>query len=169
MTLRDLFNGAYDNWQGLTPDLAVRRLEQDLQPISAARGPEEQPRANQRFLVIHYSRPTSPKEIDVWSAIGQAFVRVVEYADPPMADLEGTLARYGAPDVLLADQRYAAGMRVWDHIYAARGITFAVGEPYPPAAPAPRRAVFLQIYPAGSVQFYMTEIGSGAATRPNTP
>ena len=167
MELEKLLHGSYVDWQGLDAGLSLDHLEKELQPVTAKRGPEEQQRTDQRFRVTHYSRLISPHEVDAWCAVGQEVVNILEYAEPPVTDLEGTLAQYGPPERMLADQRFAIGMRVWDYVYASRGITFSIGEPYAPAPPSPRIAVFIQLYAATSLQSYVTEVGSGVTTEPN--
>ena len=167
MELSKVLSGSYEEWQGLAPDLSMADLEMNLQPVKAVRGPEEQQRTYQRFHVTHYSRPVPPHKVDAWCAVGQEMVNILECAEPLMPDLEGTLKQYAPPDLLLPDLRYAAGMRVWDYVYPSRGITFSIGEPFPPAPPSPRRAIFLQLFPAASIQFYLTDVGSGIAVRPD--
>lgn len=167
MHLSKILSGSYEEWQGLAPDLSVVELEMNLRPVKAMRESEEQQRTYQRFHVTHYSRPVPPHKVDAWCAVGQEMVNILECVEPLMPDLEGTLKQYGPPDLLLPDLRYAAGMRVWDYVYPSRGITFSIGEPFPPAPPSPRRAIFLQLFPAASIQFYLTDVGSNIAVRPD--
>jgi hypothetical protein len=167
MVLNEVLSGIYQEWQGLDPNLPLVNLKEELLPIADIRGPEELTRTYQRFNVTHFSRPVPPEEVDAWCVVGQGAVSILEYADPPMRDLEGTLQQYGPPELVLTDQRYAVGMRVQDYLYASRGICISIGEPFPPAPTYPRRAVYLQLFPASSVQFYLTDIGSGVATKPN--
>ena len=168
MTLTRLFDGEYDDWQGLKPHLSLPELRKELEPVQSVRGPEVQSRTYQQFNVTHFSRYSPPTEVDAWSTVGQETVNILEFSEPPMRDLEATLTEFGTPELLLEDQRYAAGMRVKDYVYAGRGICFSVGEPFPPAPSLPRRAVFLQLFPASSVQFYVTDIGTGVPTGPRS-
>ncbi len=169
MSLPSVLQGDLTGWQGLAPGLTPDGLAGALAPVTHVGSPEERTRTTQRWVVTRVERPVQPEHVEVWAVFGQHGVSLLEWDDPLVADLAATLARLGAPDLLLQDRRFVAGARVTEYVYARRGLALAVATPFPGAPAAEPWPVHLQVFPVTTTQFYVTEIGPGPDPRPQTP
>jgi hypothetical protein len=168
MSLKDALRGELDSWQGLPVTETVESLTAQLQPVDRVLEPYERQRAGQRLMCTVFVRPVAPSRVDAWVVYGAKHIALVECDDPLVPALEDTLRRYGTSDMILSDQRFVADAIVREHIYARRGITFSVAEPFAATNRVERRVVHLQLFPATTLERYLTEIGVSADARPKT-
>ena len=114
-----------------------------------------------------FERPRAPTRVETWVLLGETTVALLECDGPPAPALDETLRQYGQPDIVLSDQRFVADAMVRELVYARRGVTFSVAEPFEPAS-GPTRLVHLQLFPATTLERYLTDIGASADARPQT-
>jgi hypothetical protein len=168
MSLKDVLRGELGAWRGLPATETIESLTAQLQPLERVVQPEVRPRTYRRFLCSVFERPIAPSPIEAWVVYGERRVALVEYDDPPALALDDTLREYGAPDIIVSDVRFAADAMVREHIYARRGITFSVADPFEATTKLERRLVHLQLFPATTLESYLTDIGVSDAARPKT-
>ncbi len=168
MSLKDALSGELNSWQGLPATETVESLMAQLQPVERVAEPQVRVRTYQRFMGTVFERSVAPTRVEAWVVYGAEQVALIEYDDPPVFALEETLRGYGEPDMVLSDQHFVADAMVHELIYAQRGITFSVAEPFEPLDKAERRLVHLQLFPATTLARYLTDIGVSTDARPKT-
>ena len=168
MSLQSVLQGDLTGWRGLPDDLTRATLAEALAPVTRVGPSEERVRTYQRWTATPVERAVPPEQVEAWAVFGQAAVSLLEWDDPPVTDLPATLESLGSPDLLLQDRRFVAGGRVAEYVYARRGLALAVATPFPGAATTAPWAVHLQVFPATTTQFYLTDIGPGPDPRPQT-
>jgi hypothetical protein len=167
-TLFDAIHGDLAGWHGLEPSQTVADISFGLGGVTLIRDAAPAIRGSSRYLVSVLERAEPPREVEAWVAVGSDRVAFVEVDVPDLADLEGTLERLGRPDLVLSDRRFEADATVRDHVYARRGLTVSVAEPFTPSPTAPRRAVRLGMFAPTSPETYLTEIDRGSELSPAT-
>jgi len=167
MSIPDVLRGDYGSWRGLADGMGADQLLVELQPVTVVRPPIEVIRSARRFMVTAVERSSAPHRIEAWVELGTSSVTIVELDDPPVNDLEATLDRYGPPDLVLYDRRFAGDVVIREYVYARRGVTLSVAEPLDDAA-LQRRVVHVELYPAATSEWYLTTVDRGTETVPNT-
>ena len=61
--------------------------------------------------------------------------------------------------------RFAEGSAVREYVFASRGLTLSIAEPYPSVA-KPRIVLHAQLYRAASPEYYLRYIGPGPELQP---
>jgi hypothetical protein len=164
--LKRAFAGYLQDWRGLSGTETIEFVLQALEPLNSSHAPVEKERSSHRFSQFVVERATPPSPVDIWILAGQRYVTLVEYDDPPVVELEGTLAAAGAPALVLKDRRSAEGASVLEYVFANRGLTVSVAEPHAWSPVRSRRATHVQLYRASSAGYYVRYIGPGAEIRP---
>jgi hypothetical protein len=162
--------GELADWTGLPPDATLATLERELQPTQVA-GPVEKERPVSRFLVFTFERAADPRAVEAWFPFGSEQAALVEYDDPVVDDLDALLDALGPPELEQIGKRGADGALVTEKVYASRGLTLSVATPFEVAAqteppPGSRWLVHVQLYPATTTQYWLTDIGAGLRPRP---
>ncbi len=164
--LREAIAGRFARWRGLTGAETVDTVLQAAGPGASAASPVEAERIGKRFTLAAVERGEAPQRVEAWTLYGQDHVTLVEFADPVIAGLAETLRTLGAPVyVAQSETRFAEGGVVFDHVFAGRGLTLSIAEPYVGSS-YPRRAVWAQLYRAASAEYYRRYIGPGPELRP---
>ncbi|MBD0372208.1 MAG: hypothetical protein ICV60_15305 [Pyrinomonadaceae bacterium] len=163
---KDALAGRLAGWQGLPGSVTLQAITDALQPVRGAHAPVERERQSMRFMLTAFERDLPPQYVEVWQLYAQEHVTLVEYDDPPVEDLDEVLKEMGAPDLMLEDQRTAAGASVKEYIYARRGLALSLAEPYEWSELKERRAVHAQLYRASSINYYWRYVGPGPRLRP---
>ena len=166
MSIENVLRGDLENWYGLSGKETREILAGVLKPLQRVHEPVERTRTTQRFMVIVFERAIAPYLIEAWFLYGSQYLVLIEYDNPLVLDLEGTLRGYGPPDMILENKRYAQGAMVKEYIYAHRGITLSIAEPFTASVEVQRSLVHVQLYPPMSVQRYIIEIGTGPELHP---
>jgi hypothetical protein len=107
-----------------------------------------------------FERPVAPPRVELWVLLGEAHVALLECDDPPATALDKTVRQNG--------QRFVPDAMVRELVYARRGVTFSVAEPFETTSGTVRRLVHLQLFPATTLECYLTDIGASADARPKT-
>jgi hypothetical protein len=168
MSVRNVLNGDLNTWHGLPATETIASLTDELQPAARVLGPEERRRGDQRFVCTVFERPIAPTRVEAWVVVGEANVALLECDDPPATALDDTLRQYGPPDIVLSDRRFVPDAMVRELVYARRGVTFSVAEPFENASAPARRLVHLQLFSATTLEHYLTDIGASGDARPKT-
>lgn len=165
--MNPLKNAIFGDWinGGLTGHETQADVETALQPY-AVHGPEEKTRMSQRFTVLTYTRPTAPAQVEVWFRVGSPYVALIEYDNPAVQNLARTLETLDPPELALKNKRFRAGYMVRELVYARHGITLSLAEPFDLTDEPHPKVIHVQLYPATTLQFYVTEIGAGQEIRP---
>jgi hypothetical protein len=166
MTLNEVLDGELEGWRGL-PRRDVAELSQSVGPVRGVRAPAEAVRASRRFQVSVIERTETPHEVEAWVEVGARHVAFVEYDDPGVVSLERTLESLGAPDLTLADRRFVDDATVRDYVFARRGITVSIAEPFD-GVRRPRQAIHVLLFPATTPETYLTDIDRGTESSPKT-
>jgi hypothetical protein len=166
MNIMQLLNGDFSQWRGLSPGTTAQALLEQLLPCRAVAEPEARERGAYRFWlrVVHRSEP--PRQVEVWSRHGSGAAAFLAWDEPPCADVAALFESYGPPEGKLESSLNAEGAVVRQWVYAARGIAFAVAEPYPGSHLSGPRLLQVQVFPPTTVTAYLTQIGTGNALRP---
>ncbi len=164
MSLQQVLAGHLVDWQGIPGSATQAWLLEQARPLVRVGLPEEKVRIGSRFRVITLERETAPTSLEAWLVWDRDEVELIEYDDAPVDDLEALLHLYGTPDTILKGKRFALDSVVQEFVYAQRGITLSVGTPF--EGDLPRRIVHIQLYPARSLQYYLTVIGTGSELHP---
>ncbi len=162
--------GDLAEWTGLPPDETLATLEHELRPGRVS-GPVEAERRVSRFLVFTFERDAEPRLVETWFPFGSEHAALVEYDDPVVDDLDALLDALGPPELEQIGKRGADGALVTEMIYASRGLTLSVATPFEVAGqdeppPGSRWLVHIQLYPATTTQYWVTDIGAGLPPRP---
>ena len=168
MTLKDALNGELSSWKGLSGTETIESLTEQLQPVDRISAPEARQRTYRRFTCSIFERSVAPVRVEAWVVYGEDGVALIEYKDPPAFPLEETLREFGEPDLIRSDDRFAADATVREYIYARRGVTFSVAEPFEASGRGERRVTHVQLFPATTLELYLSDIGVSADARPNT-
>lgn len=162
-SLADAVAGRLVGWKGLSGKLDEPALRAEL-AADFSRDPVPRPRAARGFLVLHGERATPAEQVDVWFPMNTEEAATVEFRPPAGIDDGALLADLGEPELVLDANHFEAGAVVQDQVYASRGITVAVAEPF---EPGPRRVIYVQLYSPTTPQAYVTEVGQpGEELRP---
>jgi len=164
--LERVFAGYLQEWNGFSGTETIEFVLKALKPLGPSSPPVEKERLHYRFSQFVFERATPPSPVDVWILTGQPHVTLVEYDNPSIVALEETLTVAGAPDLVLENRRSAEGALVKEYVYANRGLTLSVAEPYAWSPIRSRRATHVQLYRASSAGYYLRYIGSGHETQP---
>ena len=152
--------------QALAGDVAAWRGEQialDALDARWAEDPVPQPRGVRAFRVLHGTRDAPPLAVDAWIPMGSEEVASIDFAPAAPVDLAGL----GEPERVLDSNHFEVGAVVSDRLFADRGVTLSVAEPFDGGEPS---VVRVQLYAATTPQEYVTEIGqTGVALRPSAP
>ena len=168
MTLKDALHGELSSWEGLPETETIESLAEQFQPVERIGMPQESQRTYRQFTSTIFERSVAPTRVEAWVVYGEEHVALVEYEDPPVLKLEETLREYGEPDLIRSDERFEADATVREHIYARRGITLSVAEPFEAYGGGERRLVHVQLFPATTLETYLADIGVSAHARPKT-
>jgi hypothetical protein len=168
MTLDDVLRGDLGAWRGLAPDETVAGLGARLGRLTGIRAAGAAQRGSRRYMVSVLERDEPPREIEAWVELGSQQIAILELDDPAVADLDGTLARLGSPDLVLADRRFVPDATVRDYVYPRRGIAVSIAEPFGDASHQGRRPIRLQLFAATTPEAYLTEIDRGDELSPKT-
>jgi hypothetical protein len=164
--LKEVLAGRLLGWQGLSGSETLATLTEALQPLQQVKDPVPGERLSHRFQLTVFERPAPPQHVESWVLYGQEHVTLIEYDDPPAQDLVGALEAFEPPELTLENKRTAAGAAVREYVYAHRGLTLSVAEPYAWSGQRGLTAVHLQLYRAGSAEYYLSYIGTGPEIRP---
>lgn len=167
VVLVDAIAGMLLSWHGLAGTESVEAVLEALGPLKKVHAAVDSERQQQRFRLIVVEREVPPHRIELWILHGERTITLVEYDDPLLQDVEALLKVYRDPDILLEDKRTARGAVVKEYVYASRGITLSVAEPYLGAEQKSREIVHVQLYRSGSVKFYWRYIGPGFELHPS--
>jgi hypothetical protein len=166
IALVDAIAGMLMSWHGLAGTETVEAVLEALGPFSKVYEAVDSERQQQRFRLIVVEREVPPHRIELWTLHGERTITLLEYDDPLLQDVEAVLKVYGDPDILLEDKRTAQGAVVREYVYASRGLTLSVAEPYPGSKQKSREVVHVQLYRSGSANYYWRYIGPGFELRP---
>jgi hypothetical protein len=166
MHLKEAFQGDLFAWQGLSNAETRASISEALNPWLRVHDPVERTRISQRFNVIEFERLSAPELVEVWFLYGSHHVALIEYENPPVQNLDQLLEHYGPPELILDNKRFAVGATVKEFIYASRGITLSIAEGLDETGRDFRKVIHIQLFPATSPQFYITDIGTGQELRP---
>lgn len=164
--LEKAFAGDLLGWRGLSGAETVETVSKAMGPITRGVAPIEKERMSHRFSVFAFDRGASPSPVELWVLVGQDSVSLVEYDDPPDVGLEQILAAAGPPELVLQNRRSAEGASVKEYVYASRGLTLSVAEPYSWSEHYSRYLTHVQLYRASSTDYYWRYIGPGAELHP---
>jgi hypothetical protein len=167
MTLSDAIAGMLIDWQGITDTETIENVLKTLRPFKKVHEAIDSERQQHRFRLIAVEREVPPYRIELWILHGEKTITLVEYDAPSIQDMEAVLKGYGAPDLVLQDKRTARGAGVKEYVYAGRGITLSIAEPYPWSEQKTREVVHVQLYRSGSVNYYWRYIGPGFELHPS--
>ncbi len=168
MSLKDAIHGNLNSWQGLTKKETLESLAEEFEPVKMIHKAQERQRTYQRFMMTLFERDTPPFLIEAWFTWGSKNAALIEYDHPRIQNVEQILKTYGNPDLTVSDKRYTTGAIVKEYIYAHRGAALSVAEPYAPSRHPERTFVHLQLFPACSIEFYITDIGTETDFYPRT-
>lgn len=166
MALVDAIAGMLIGWQGVAGTETVENVLEALRPFKKVHEAVDSERQQHRFRLIAVEREVPPYRIELWILHGEKTITLVEYDAPSIQDVEAVLKGYGAPDLVLQDKRTARGAGVKEYVYAGRGITLSIAEPYAESEQKSRQVVHVQLYRAGSVNYYWGYIGPGFELHP---
>lgn len=166
MTLDDVLRGELEGWRGL-PQRDVAELSRSMGPVRGVREPAEAIRASHRFKVSVIERAEAPHDVEAWVEVGSRHVAFVEYDDPADISLERTVEILGKPDLTLADRRFAEDATVRDYVFARRGITVSIAEPFSGVS-RPPLAIHVLLFAATTPETYLTDIDRGTESSPKT-
>jgi len=164
--LGDAIAGILIGWQGVAGTETIESVLETLKPFKNVHEAVDSERQQQRFRFIVVEREVPPYRIELWILHGEKTITLIEYDDPSIQDVEAVLKGYGTPDLVLEDKRTARGAGVKEYVYAARGITLSVAEPYDGSEQKSRQIIHVQLYRAGSVDYYWRYIGPGFELHP---
>ncbi|MFI5385013.1 MAG: hypothetical protein ACHQ50_02735 [Fimbriimonadales bacterium] len=167
--IEEVVTGDVTGWRGLPAQIGLRSVVVALSPVEDLREPREATRTYRRCWHSDIRRASPPSPVEVWEEWDHSTVFLIEWDDPPVANLDGTLRELGFPELILKDRRVAIGMTVEEHVYAERGLTLSIGDPYPGSEEKRRRCTHLQLYQNISLQRFLTEIGTGPDISPHPP
>lgn len=153
-------------WRGLSGVETVEGVAAIMKPLTGRYASADKERMSHRFSVFTFDRAAPPSPVELWVLTGQNFVTLVEYDDPPAIALEQTLAAAGPPELVLENRRFAQGASVKEYVYARRGLTLSVAEPYEGSVLQSRRLTHAQLYRASSAIYYWRYIGPGPELHP---
>ncbi len=159
MGLKDVLGGDLDSWEGLTGSETLNSLRRELAPLKHVYHAMERTRTYQRYKVTVFERFVSPHLVKAWFALGSSKASLIEYDDPPIQNVEYMMEACGEPELILSDKRYAPGAIVREYVYARRGLTLSVAEPFASSVNMDRRIIHLQLFPPSTLESYMTDIG----------
>lgn len=165
--LANAIAGILIGWQGLTGTETFDIVSQAIGPFKKIHDPVDSERQQQRFRVTAIEREAPPYLIELWVLHGQKSITLIEYDTSSVHDIETTLQSYGAPELVLDDKRTTAGAAVKEYVYASRGVTLSIAEPYSWSETKERHVVHVQLYRAGSLDYYWRYIGPGFELRPS--
>ena len=165
-TITNAVAGQLTEWRGLPPDATLPSAVQALAPVRQVRDAVKAERRHQPFLVTVVELDRPPFQMQVWIRKGDVRVSVLECDDPPVANLEETLASLGNPEWVLEDQRLHSHGLVTEYIYASRGLTLSILRPDEWSRETSLRAVHLQLYAPATTQHYLDAIGAEASLEP---
>jgi hypothetical protein len=158
--------GRLAGWRGLIGVETVKTASEALQPLKQTYPAVEDERMTKRFRRFVFERLALPLRVEAWVLWLQEHLTLVEYDDPVVQDLEETLRLLGAPELVLENRRTAEGASVKELVYAGRGLTLSVAEPYGGSKTTSRHLAHVQLYRASSVAYYWRYIGPGPQLRP---
>lgn len=160
----NVLRGDFEGWHGLPEGTDLDSILAALRPLDSVAPPVERVRGVRRFLVVDVTRTLAPRNVEIWCDIDGRTVLAVDI-DHPGIDPAQLAMQLGPPELTLPDRRFASGGLAIEHVYASRGVTASVVEPFDPGAP--RRVDFLQLYAAMSTAGYLTEVGVAEHARPH--
>jgi len=163
--MENVLRGDFTGWHGLPPGTTLDAVLAALAPARKSGPPRERVRGPRRHLVVAVERDAPPAEIEIWCGIDGRTVESIEL-EPAGIDGDAVLAQLGEPELRLPDERFAEGGMATEHVYASRGVTASIVQPFDAAQP--RRVGYLQLYGATGLSEYLTEIGVAAHPRPHT-
>jgi hypothetical protein len=158
--------GRLADWRGLIGIETIKTVSDALQSLKEAHPMVESERMTKRFRRSVFECYTPPLHIEAWVLCNQEHLTLVEYDDPVLQDLEESLQILGTPELVLENKRTAESAYVKELVYAGRGITLSIAEPYRWSKMTSRRAVHVQLYRGSSVDYYWRYIGPGPQLRP---
>ncbi len=159
MDLKAVLDGDLDSWEGLTGAETLDCLRREFAPLRHEYHAIERTRTYQRYKVTVFERFVAPYLIKTWFALGSSKASLIEYDNPPIQNMEYMMEACGEPELILSDKRYAAGAIVREYIYARRGLTLSIAEPFASSVNMDRRIIHLQLFPPSTLESYMIEIG----------
>jgi hypothetical protein len=163
-----VLRGELDGWQGLPAGVTPESLGRELGPVADVRPPGEAMRASRRFTVTVVERPAPPKRVLAWVEAGRTDIAIIDVEEPRVVDLDGVLQRFGRPDLLLSDRRFAPDAQVREWVYARRGLAFSIAEPFESPGSRGRHTVHLELFEAMTPETYITAVDRGAELLPKT-
>ncbi|HUI83238.1 MAG TPA: hypothetical protein VL240_03395 [Candidatus Binatia bacterium] len=162
----EILQGRYEQWQGLAPHLTLEDLSRWLAP-AVLHPPRQRDRIATRYSVVQIERRSAPCLWEAWIPFASHEVAIVEVEDPLCSDIDATLEAMGKPETVLDDQRLSADYLVREFVFPQRGINLSVGDPLPSVSE--RRALLhVRLFPAMTLQRYLTAVGEPNPTTPQT-
>lgn len=163
MDLTCILHGDFPSWQGLPPGVRLDDVLHALQPVEKVEPPYVAGRIR-RERVTEARRAEPPSRVRIWCAWEGDAVTAIECEGALQeVNLAAILQALGAAEVIARDRRIVAGARFTEHVYASRGLTLEVTEPFDGRAP------FLNgftLYVPADAGTYLAEIGSGPTPAP---
>ena len=154
-------------WQGLSGSETVETVMPALQPVIRVEGPIREERTTYLCEVTRFRRSRAPVQIEAWVLLGQPSVTLLEYDNPIVHDLEGTLRALGKPALVAESKnKFAKGAVVMEYVFAGRGLSLSIAEPANAIESKQRSAVHVQLFRAESAEYYIQYIGAGPELRP---
>jgi hypothetical protein len=136
-------------------------------PRSRSLAPEPIERHSMLFRRVIVERPTPPQRVEAWSRFGEEFITVIEYDALYVDKLEEILHVFGKPALVTESKnRFVEGAVVQEMVFSDRGVTLSVAVPYATLS-KPRSIVHVQLYRAGSAEYYRRYVGAGPELRPS--
>ncbi len=167
--IRQAVEGNLADWQGLSLVETVARLSNRLGPLAERSEPEDKTRFQKRFRVSTLIRMAPPRRIEAWVLLGSDHIDLVEVDDPLVPNIDRLLESLGPADTIVPGKRYQAGAMVREHVYAGRGMTLSVATPFGGGSGGTKgqdSIIHLQLFPATTVERWVTEIGAGPELHP---
>jgi hypothetical protein len=158
--IENALRGDFHDWHGLPDGTDLETVLAALRPFDSAAAPVERIRGPRRSLVV----AVEPGPIEIWCELDGITVRSIELEAPGIA-ADALERQLDPPELTLPDRRFAAHGVATEHVFASRGVTASIVQPFDPSAP--RRVGYLQLYAAMSATEYLTEIGVAAHARPH--
>jgi hypothetical protein len=163
MDLTSILRGDFSSWHGLPAGVRLDDALRALQPVETVAPPYVAGRiARARVTSVRRLRP--PSRIDVWCAWDRDEVTTLESSEPPEnTNLVKTLDALGNAEMIARDRKLIEAGRIAEHVYAWRGLTLDVVEPFDDRAPF---LTGFSLYAPADAGTYLAEIGSGPTPMP---
>ena len=163
MDLTSILRGDFPSWHGLPSGVRPDDVLRALQPLEGIE-PAYVAGRIVRERVTEVRRAEPPSRVRIWCAWEGDAVTAIECDGAPQpANLAAMLDALGAAEMITRDRKLVEGGQIAEHVYASRGLTLDVTEPFDGRAPF--LSGFTLYLPADAGK-YLAEIGSGPTPMP---